>query len=155
MEPEIAIQAAELHSRTSQNLHGVDKPHASDEFFKLEIDRCFFVGGMDNLSRALSLTRDEYRYLSVLPLHDISWLAHLSIDAYQLFSCYIDCIDCLLLALASMMSWRHWLTCPSTCMNLKCVICLHFQHSYAEHLNRTMRFQKVRWNPPVGSELES
>lgn len=61
VEEEIASQAAELHYKTAQNLHGVDKPRDSDEFFRLEMERCFYVGGMDNLSQAESLTKEDYR----------------------------------------------------------------------------------------------
>lgn len=60
MAPEVAAQAAEVHARTAQHLQGVDKPQETDEFFKLEIDRCFYVGGMDNQSKAQSLTKEEY-----------------------------------------------------------------------------------------------
>jgi len=51
-------------SRRHAELHfggvGVDAPQATDQYYKLLVDRCFYVGGMGSKCQAEDITAAEY-----------------------------------------------------------------------------------------------
>lgn len=62
VDAETAAQAAAVHSQVALGSVGVDAPHPSDEFFRLAIDQCFYVGGMGSLSQAEVISKEDFRY---------------------------------------------------------------------------------------------
>ena len=56
--PEIEAVAAEQHATLHAQSAGVDAPQQSDLFYKLELEQCFFVGGMGSTAAAEILTRE-------------------------------------------------------------------------------------------------
>ena len=65
---ELADKAAELHNTMHSGGAGVDAPQPTDLYFRLAIDRCFYVGQLSGDSCAEVLAGDAYRAADTDPL---------------------------------------------------------------------------------------
>ena len=54
-------RAAELHRKVAGGSVGVDAPQTTDHFFRLAIDRCFYVGGMGSNAQAEVISQEDFR----------------------------------------------------------------------------------------------
>ncbi|KAL4857189.1 Glutamyl-tRNA reductase-binding protein [Chlorella vulgaris] len=65
---ELAQKAADLHNTLHAGGMGVDAPQPADLYFRLAIDRCFYVGQLSGGSAAEVLPGDSYRTAEADPL---------------------------------------------------------------------------------------
>ncbi|PRW57427.1 FMN binding [Chlorella sorokiniana] len=65
---EMAAKAADLHSTLHAGGMGVDAPQPTDLYFRLRVDRCFYVGQLSGGARAEVLDGDAYRGAETDPL---------------------------------------------------------------------------------------
>jgi hypothetical protein len=65
---ELAQKAADLHNTLHAGGMGVDAPQPADLYFRLAIDRCFYVGQLSGGSAAEVLPGDAYRTAEADPL---------------------------------------------------------------------------------------
>lgn len=56
-----ASQASELHRQAADGRLGVDAPRDTDQFYRLSIEQCFYVGGMGTNSQAEVISAQEFR----------------------------------------------------------------------------------------------
>lgn len=56
-----ASQASELHRNAADGRLGVDAPRETDQFYRLSIEECFYVGGMGTNSQAEVISAEEFR----------------------------------------------------------------------------------------------
>lgn len=62
VDEETANAARALHKEmASDQWQGVDAPQESDHIYRLEVEKCFYVGGMGTSSEAEVIAADEYR----------------------------------------------------------------------------------------------
>ena len=74
---DVAASAAELHNTLHAGGMGVDAPQPTDLYFRLVVDRCFYVGQLSGDSAADLITGEEYRGAEADPLRTCaSALAH-------------------------------------------------------------------------------
>lgn len=66
--PDVAAGAAELHATLHAGGVGVDAPSPTDLYYRLVVDRCFYVGQLTGNSLAEIITGDEYRGAEPDPL---------------------------------------------------------------------------------------
>ncbi|PSC71188.1 glutamyl-tRNA reductase-binding chloroplastic [Micractinium conductrix] len=66
--PELAEQAAAAHNTLHAGGAGVDAPQPTDLYFRLAVDRCFYVGGLNGGSAADVIPGDAYRAAETDPL---------------------------------------------------------------------------------------
>ena len=66
MDEATAALAAEQHCKVKAGAVGVDAPQDSDVYFRLKLDRCFYVGGMGTASQAEVISADDYKYAPAL-----------------------------------------------------------------------------------------
>ena len=60
MEGEDAEVAARRHAELHFGGVGVDAPQPTDQYYKLLVERCFYVGGMGSKCQAEVITAAEY-----------------------------------------------------------------------------------------------
>jgi putative heme iron utilization protein len=65
---EVAASAADLHNTLHAGGVGVDAPQSTDLYFRLLVDRCFYVGGLSGESAAEVISGDAYRSAEADPL---------------------------------------------------------------------------------------
>lgn len=65
---DVAESAAALHNTLHAGGVGVDEPQDTDLYFRLSIDRCFYVGGLSGESAAEDISGDDYRAAEADPL---------------------------------------------------------------------------------------
>lgn len=65
---DVAASAAELHNTLHAGGVGVDAPQPTDLYFRLVVDRCFYVGQLSGESAADVIAGDEYRGAEADPL---------------------------------------------------------------------------------------
>ena len=58
MPADVAAAAAEQHAAAHAQSAGIDAPQPTDLFYKLELEQCFFVGGMGSTAAADVLSRE-------------------------------------------------------------------------------------------------
>lgn len=65
-----AEDAARRHGQLHFGGVGVDAPQPTDLFYRLIIERCFYVGGMGSACKAEDLSAEEYKSAEADPLKD-------------------------------------------------------------------------------------
>lgn len=68
VDEDVAARAAELHGTLHAGGMGVDAPQPEDLYFRLNVDRCFYVGQLSGASAAEAITGSEYRAADADPL---------------------------------------------------------------------------------------
>lgn len=65
---DVATSAADLHSRLHAGGVGVDAPQPTDLYYRLNVERCFYVGGLSGESVADVISGSDYRSAEPDPL---------------------------------------------------------------------------------------
>lgn len=72
VDAEVAAQAAALHQQMHQGGVGVDAPENTDLYYRLVVNKCFYVGGLSGASSAESITAEDYKSAEPDPLRTIA-----------------------------------------------------------------------------------
>jgi len=72
VDADVAAQAADLHQQLHQGGVGVDAPQDSDIYYRLIVNKCFYVGGFSGASSAESLSSEAYKTAEPDPLRTIA-----------------------------------------------------------------------------------